>query len=68
MIYLKYDLYVRKENGKWLLGIVSFDGTNELEGFEDTDDLADTILGLVNNMSFDCIKHILLVNSNELDT
>jgi hypothetical protein len=67
MLYLKYDLYVRKENGNWLLGIISFDNVNELQGFEDIDDLADTILGLVDYQSYDSIKQLLLVNSKELD-
>jgi hypothetical protein len=67
MLYLKYDLYVRKENGNWLLGIISFDNVNELQGFEEIDDLADTILGLVDYQSYDSIKQLLLVNSKELD-
>ena len=67
MIYLKYDLYVRRENGKWVLGLINFTGTNELDGFEDVDDIADTIVGLVNDLSFDSIKKLLVVNLRELD-
>lgn len=67
MLYLKYDLYVRRENGNWVLGLINFSGTNELDGFEDVDDLTDTIIGLVNDLSFDSIKKLLIINSKELD-